>query len=77
MKSPNTQNMNAEALDIDNETIAQTGESDTTKVEKPKAYNASDTNTTDYPTATFTVVISSDPNLTKRYDENAGAIIHH
>jgi hypothetical protein len=69
MKAPNTaKKANAEVLDIDNETIAQTGESDTTKVDNINATNASDTTTANYPTATFTLVISDKPNLTKRYD---------
>jgi hypothetical protein len=69
MESPNPRiNVNAEALDIDNETIAQTGESATPKAAKLNDRNASDANTTGYPVATFTLVLSVKPNLTKRYD---------
>jgi hypothetical protein len=69
MENPTTPKKgNAEALDIDNETIAQTGESATPKVANLNVTKALVANTVPYPEAKFTLVISDKPNLTKRYD---------
>ena len=69
MENPTTPKKgNAEALDIDKETIAQTDESTTPKVANLNATNALGANTTRYPVAKYTLVISDDPNLTKHYD---------
>lgn len=69
MKSPNTaKKANAETLEVDNENIAQTGESNTIKVNNINATNALNANTPPYPVATYTLVTSDKPNLTKRYD---------